>query len=120
MSFFNPVMNPFNLTEDRSTTVNLSVVAANVAEAYELLDQKVDKAMNEDVDYVVQAMEIDESEDGNFVFKAVLKVYPKKPEPKPLDANKYVSRSDQVDEPNVPDPFKGTPLEKLFKEARGL
>ena len=70
------LFNPFGLApETAGTTVNLSVTAVNIAEAYELLDAKIDQVMSEDVAYTIQSMEIDEGENGSFVFKAVIKVH---------------------------------------------
>ena len=90
------LFNPFGLApETAGTTVNLSVTAANIAEAYELLDTKIDQVMNEDVDYVVQSMEVNESEDGSFVFKAVIKVKASLPVPPPPVQN------DAITSPNL-------------------
>ena len=90
------LFNPFGLApETAGTTVNLSVTAANIAEAYELLDTKIDQVMNEDVDYVVQSMEVNESEDGSFVFKAVIKVKTSLPVPPPPVQN------DAITSPNL-------------------
>lgn len=36
------------------------------------------------------------------------------------DTLEAIKEASAVDEPDVPDQFKGTPLEKLFKEARGF
>lgn len=86
------LFNPFGLApETAGTTVNLSVTAANIAEAYELLDTKIDQVMNEDVDYVVQSMEVNESEDGSFVFKAVIKVKTSLPAPPPPVQNDAIT-----------------------------
>lgn len=125
MTNFNSMIgNPLVLS---STTLNLTVVAESITEAEELLKSKAESLLDDSFMVAINKISIEETDDG-FKFLGEL-VAAKKPEAlAPLmeqQTNESLSESEALPEatptkpPIVPDVFKGTALENMFKNVTG-